>query len=375
MGIFTAALSNELPFVLGLPNGTYTVRVSTGNIDLEVYGDYHKLIISPFPSVLQRKAIVYGTAKVLESYIYDNNISHYAFEDCWTYVRSTFTENVSESDYMNLDEHICISHIESDLLRKGRKENFEDEARKLWSEYDETLRTEVKLAAYLNRMVPNFLKHETFYEAVNKLISHCAVYNNRIWLHQVNESILNGLNISCYYNNQQFHSAKFIERAWAEPAMQSAFPSLSQEDLVALKEGLQSDVEIPFETKAYHISMSLWNRGEYRSAIIEMSAALDHVIGKVLRRKMRQSGISDGEIEKTIKQSRSKFSKLCNELLEMCAGKRFCDDKPSLYATILRNREHYRHLIAHSDKSPDKDSTEGVIRDFKCAIEYFSAIV
>lgn len=152
------------------------------------------------------------------------------------------------------------------------------------------------------------------------------------------------------------------------------FPDLSEEETDNFKNGLINGFKVPVEEKLIIVAKSLWYRCEYRSAIIESSAALEIAVEKKLINKMESSGMTQSDIEKELAHTETNFKQRCDHYLEKYTGKSFIKDNESLWLLIDNNRKDYRNKITHSDKEPDRDTTESIIENFNKGIQYIKSL-
>ncbi len=69
---------------------------------------------------------------------------------------------------------------------------------------------------------------------------------------------------------------------------------------------------------------------EYRSAIIEASAALEYVVEKKLIEKMTELGKTSQFIKKELKNTEMDFTTRCNKTLKIYTGQSFIADNSVL---------------------------------------------
>jgi len=82
---FMSMITNELSFMLELPNGVYKVKTAYGLIDIDINSDMYNLYIARFPEFSGKQKYV-GEKDELEKIITNKNIPNYAFGDCKTFV-------------------------------------------------------------------------------------------------------------------------------------------------------------------------------------------------------------------------------------------------------------------------------------------------
>jgi len=213
-----------------------------------------------------------------------------------------------------------------------------------------------------------------FYEALNKIIRQYSYLRKHFWVHKIDENILEGTLVQDYLDGR-FYST--ITHAGLVPSIlpsKKKYPDISDEEKAMLDNRLINDFQIPIEDELILVARSLWYRLEYRSAIIESSAALEVAVEKKLVEKMRNQGKDDNFIEDELKKTETNFHQRCEVFLKRYTGQSFVNDNSALWLTIDQHRKNYRHRIAHSSINPDRGTTENIINDFEKAIQYVSAL-
>jgi len=152
------------------------------------------------------------------------------------------------------------------------------------------------------------------------------------------------------------------------------YPEISEQERLTLQDRLEHVFQIPIEDELILVARSLWYRLEYRSAIIESSAALEVAVEKKLVEKMKAQGKDDTYIEDELKKTETNFNQRCDVFLKRYSGQSFVIDNSALWQTIDQHRKNYRHRIAHSSINPDRRTTETIIGDFEKAIKYISTL-
>jgi hypothetical protein len=372
-------MTNELPFMLEIPNGIYEILTSQGNGQLDVNSDMYSLHTARF-SEFSGKGKYVGENDELQKIITNKNISNYAFDDCKTFVsfRCYSEVDFTDDDFKAIMEEQCIETIKSNLIYQRVQytdtNELEIKARQYFTDISEndlyTLKQSILIRNEFNKLNQVY----AYYEAINKLIQQYSYLRKHFWVHKVDVNILEGTLIQNYLDGR-FHDS--ITHAGLVPSIlpsRKKYPQITDEEQVLMKNRLITNFEIPIEDELILVARSLWYRLEYRSAIIESSAALEVIVEKKLVEKMKLRVMSDADIQTEISKTETNFRQRCDVFLKKYTGQSFEHDNPTLWDTIDQYRKDYRHKIAHSDLDPDRVTTEKIINDFESAIKFIRSL-
>lgn len=376
---FMSMMTNELPFMLELPNGIYKVKTSEGVVDIGIDSDMYNLYVARFPEFSGKQRYV-GEKDELQKIITNNNISNYAFDDCKTFVslRCYSEKEFTEEDFVNITNEQCIEKIKSNMIQQKLEyydvEDLSQKANKAFSRASEEEILSLKQQILIEVEFSILHKIDAYYEALNMIIRQYCYLRKHFWVHKVDENILEGT-VEQDYLDGKFYST--ITRAGLAPSIlpsKKKFPEISTENKEELDQKLLLSTPIPVEDELILVARSLWYRLEYRSAIIESSAALEVAVEKKLIEKMKLQGKDYTFIEAELRETETNFYKRCNVFLKRYTGKSFVFDNVTLWNIVNQHRKNYRHKIAHSDAAPDRKTTKTVIDDFEKAIRYIVAL-
>jgi len=376
---FMSIMTNELPFMLEIPNGIYEIFTHQGTVQLDVNSDMYSLHTARFSQFSGKEKYV-GEGDELQKIITSKNISNYAFDECKTFVGFRCYDEVDfTGDNLNsITEEQCIDKIKSNLIRQGVQYSDTNDLDKKASKYLGDIKEDdlscLKQSILIEIEFRKLHKVYKYYEALNKLITQYAYIRKHFWVHKVDANILEGTLIQDYLDGRFYDS---ITHAGLIPSIlpsRKKYPEMIDDEQVLLKNRLNSHFEIPIEDELILVARSLWYRLEYRSAIIESSAAFEVTVEKKLVEKMKLQGMSDTDVQTELKKTENNFRQRCDIYLKKYTGKSLEHDNLSLWTTIDQHRKNYRHKIAHSDIIPDKTTTEKIIDDFEIAIKYVNTL-
>jgi len=375
---FETRLLNELPFMIELQDGTYEVNTSAGTVEITLNSDWYKLHTARFAEYAEKNTYA-GDKEKLENTIQKNNISNYAFGPCKTFVSCTFEEeyNISDTDIDNVTEDQCIENIKTLLIRQNVKYKDTDElhaiaVNEFMNRTSDSVNDIKKRIIIDNKFTCS--KVYIFYEALNLLLRQSAYMRNFFWIEKLDENTMKGTLIQYFIDNGYYDSTTFVGLAPSFLPNRRIYPDLEEDELKELKKRLLEVTEIPVEEELILVARSLWYRLEYRSAIIESSAALEIVVEKKLIEKMKRLGMSTEKIESELKKTETNFNQRCDHYLKKYARQSFVKDNVELWSLIDNHRKSYRHKIVHSSETPDKKKTEEIINDFDAAIKYINSL-
>lgn len=376
---FMSMMTNELPFMLELPNGIYKVKTSEGVMDIDINSDMYNLYVARFPEFSGKQKYV-GEKEELQKIITNKNISNYAFGDCKTFVslRCYSEKEFTEDDFANIPNEQCIEKIKSNLIQQGveysNTMDLSSKANEAFSKASEEKISSIKQQILVETEFSALHKISAYYEALNMIIRQYSYLRKHFWVHKVDENILDGTLAQDFLDDRFFSTITYAGLAPSILPSKKKFPEISIEEKEKLDDRLLLCASIPVEDELILVARSLWYRLEYRSAIIESSAALEVVVERKLIEKMKLQGKDDTFIENELKKTETNFNQRCDVFLKRYTGQSFVLDNAVLWSTIDQHRKNHRHKIAHSSATPDKATTKTIIDDFEKAIQYITSL-
>ncbi|WP_425449851.1 hypothetical protein [Dethiothermospora halolimnae] len=376
---FEVKMFNELPFMVELKDGDYRVKTDTYDYKFKISSDYYKLIVAPFPEKADDR-VYYGDKEELLNIVVQNQFSNYAFSKSKTFIETSIIEEVeiADNDIEQVSDEEGISQVTTQLLINKVKYNNTEELNKIAKEYYNDLNDEekisLKLRVYQKKRLNRLVNIYDYYDALNRFIELYSYTRKLFWIEKLNENTLEGTQILQYVDGKYFDTFRFGGLAPSIITNKKLFPDLTDDLHEQFHNRLDTGFEVPIDEKMLIVARSLWYRCEYRSAIIESSAALEIAVEKKLVEKMKVQGISQSDIEKELAKTETNFRQRCDVFLKKYTGKSFEHDNNALWIVIDNHRKNYRHKIAHSDVIPDKEITETIIKDFEEAIQYINSL-
>jgi len=200
---FMSMLTNELPFMLELPNGTYKINTAIGIIDIDINSDMYNLYTARFAEFSGKQGYV-GEKDELQKIITNQNISNYAFGDCKTFIslRCYSKKDFTEEDISSIADEKCIEKIKSNLiLQKVEYTTTDDLAIKANQYFDDATLEDIhslKQTILIENEFAQLHHVYAYYEAINKLIQQYSYLRKHFWVHKIDENILEGTLIQDY---------------------------------------------------------------------------------------------------------------------------------------------------------------------------------
>ncbi len=355
----------ELPFMLNLPTGTYSVIVDSALYALELQQEQ---VAAHLPD----KRFVVGSPEVVRRGL------GAAYDQCRvqplrTVIQHVTSTEIGEADLPALTDDDVLNDVqaaiigESPMAYAGQPDDLKAEAtRRVAAMQPESLAA-FRLRSAQRRAARTMPRPDLFLTAVNRLIRlYMQRFNDffveEVTLHQLaSQSPLTGVFVQVLCDNEVVDNYGHVGKV--PPIMRRPWQIHAQADVDRLKADLQAGVT-PNSVALLEVrAKGLLERGATRSAIIEASAALDLRLTQKLRQGFAKHGKSASEIDAILK-AEIRLNERANKLMQQATGKRVADLDHKLYMAVLDHRDKYRHGIAHADVEPAQQDAEQVIADF-----------
>lgn len=370
-------LTNELPFMVELPDGEYEIKTSIGVVKLNLNSDFYSLHMARFPKYAGKSTYV-GDTESLQEIIEKNNLSNYAFTNCKTFVSCQFESEllIEEDDYESVSKEQVLEKLTAVMIqRKVTYSDSKDLCVQVEKQFENL--TPEEILSYKNKILIDIELSKQYhvypyYEALNQLIRNYSYIRKHFWVQKVDVNILEGTLVRKFLDGKFYESETFAGLVPSILPCQKKYPEIETEALINLKSRLLSNEYLQMEEELILVARGLWYRLEYRSAIIESSAALEIAVEKKLTEKMRIQGKNQNEIDTELAKTETNFNQRCDVFLKKYTGYSFVKDNPTLWTIIDNHRKQFRHKIVHSSHTPDRNTTKEIINDFEEAIRYTS---
>lgn len=392
---FKAIFTNEMPFLIQLPDGDYEIKVeynstdSSGNkvrsnkmVKLNLSNNHFRAHFNPFPNS-KTGSYVDGINEYLENYIVNNKITNYAFEDLKSYITFTIENEIeyTEDMYNAISIDDLKERIKTLLVQQNLGRVFED------GELDTTAEENIKRmndeqikpfkTDFLTNNFKSSLSNDNVYfyhQAINSFIEQYSYIRNDFFVEKLTMHTLEGTYCDYYINDVFAGKMKYAGKLPSIVGTKIWREDIEQNDLNELKNRLSNGFEIPPTKSLLSTARNLNERGEYRSAVINASAALEVAVEEKIIGKMRVNGIPDHQIVSYLETTKIDFPKRCDSQLKAQTGKSFKNDNNLLWIDIQAHRKKFRHKIAHSSLVPEEKETEKAISDFESGVNWVESL-
>lgn len=377
--------TNELPFMIQIPNGEYPVRVKISpteekDFNLRLRDDVFRVHFNPFANA-KTAMYIEGEKAELENYIVRNKISNYAFAPCKSYISCSFEVGLEFRDEMYplvTDENL-MDKIKSKIIRAGIEYSDIDELTRMATEEIRSYSADQLIEAKQEYIIDKILNELSglvypYHEALNKFIKQYSYLRNDFFVESVTMHTLAGTYTQKFVDGQLYDTIRHGAKIPSIIPYQKWMPDIDEADMVTLKDRLIHGFDIPPTKDLIIMARNLAERGEYRSAIINSSAALEVAVENKIIEKMTANGKTQVEIDSYLAITKTNFYKRCDRQLNQQTGQSFPVNNATLWMKIECNRNKYRHKIAHSSLIPNSRETEEAINDFESAVNWVEAL-
>lgn len=393
---FKAVFYNEMPFLIQLPDGDYEVNVKNQKRDasgsmveevklikLNLSNNHYRVHTNPFGNK-DLGTYIDGTRDELEKYIVSNKITNFAFEHLKTYITCSIEYDIELTEALysqitsaQLKERLITLIIKNQdghvTYKEGELEaKAEEELNSLTAQEFQELKTNYLVNKFISGIGNDYVY--LYHQAINTFISQYSYVRNDFFVEKLTMHTLEGTFCFQYVDGQFYERIKYAEKITSIIGNKLWREDIAESDLVDLKDRLITGFEIPATKELLLTARNLHERGEFRSAVINSSAALEVAVENKIVEKMKASGVADQDIITYLNITKMDFPQRCDRQLREKAGSSFVRDNATLWMEINSHRKKFRHKIAHSYLVPEKVETEKAINDFEQAINWVDAL-
>lgn len=393
---FKAVFYNEMPFLIQLPDGDHEVNVkyqkrdTAGSmveevklIKLNLSNNHYRVHTSPFGNK-GLGTYIDGTKEELEKYIVSNKITNYAFEHLKTYITCTIEYDIelSEALYSQITDEQLKDRLTSIIVRNQDGIVFykdgelaaiaEAEFNSLTAQDLQELKTNYLVHKFINGIGNDYVY--LYHQALNIFISQYSYIRNDFFVEKLTMHTLEGTFCFQYVDGHFYERIKYAEKIPSVIGNKIWREDISETDLIELNHRLINGFEIPATKELLLTARNLYERGEFRSAVINSSAALEVAVENKIVEKMKANGVADQDIITYLDITKMDFPQRCDRQLRDKTGRSLVRDNATLWMEIKSHRKKFRHKIAHSFLVPEKVETDKAINDFEQAINWVEAL-
>lgn len=355
--------------MLNISNSRYLVKFEGNDYELEINSDLYAVVTqgATTPSVV----LITSKDKAFEYSETQENTSVIK-------LRSVLTLNLIDfpKDRNDLFDKDFIKKIQSELSRQGdtEKENIEQTANDLLVRISSKgIDCEIEkdsLKIYSRARFRTEFGYD-FIKLCNHFIKHyCVAFEDRfaqeISLHHVCETTCGGVIQITQVDGVALENSTLVGKI--PPILKKNWFTHDSDKTEAFKKKLSSS-ESADEIKMLIVrAWNMFERGAYRSAIIESSAALEAEISIQIQNGGVKSGKTLQEMQQLLFDTQ-RFDLRCKKLIKEYCGFSIPELDNVLWTSVKSHRANLRHKIAHSTVEPAAEMAEKAIQDFSKMIE------
>lgn len=364
---FTCSILCELPFMLNLPSGVYPVMAGGGQYDLEVLQEQ-------FAAHVGERQFLVGDIPSLRQQL-GEHFDHAFKQPLRTILRHRSSVNVVPGDLPAVTDNDVLEDIqaaiigESPLAYANDKPGLEKEAQRRWTGLSSEVQASQRLLAAKKRFARRLPDTERFLLCANALIRlYMQRFNDffveEVAVHQLaSQSPLTGVYVMVTSEGELVEHHGVVERF--PPIMRRPWLNHSASLIDGFREDLQAGVQPDSIALLGVRARAFFQRGAYRSAIVESSAALDLALSRKIREGYRKQGKLDPDIDALLRQpSNQRFDERAKKLLKEATGKSAAEFDNTLWANVVEHRTRIRQGVSHADAEPPKSEAEPVVEEF-----------
>lgn len=362
----------ELPFILNIPNGEYMIYFKDTNYVIEINNDFYCLsqTESDTPNIIfiGRKS---DADKIKKEYQKDN----YSIVK----LRTTITLN------RYVEEYTLQSPTIDDFIGKMIDiKNFnilthEDRVTKTIAELGNLpINEREQLTTHLSKIktAKKLFSPEEGYNFI-KLINYFLqkystilddIFISEVSLHELASTNIGGIVQIYFFNNEFLENSTLVGKV--PPIFRTNWFEHESVKIDTLKKALSAGESVESSKLLINRAKNLFEKGAYRSAIIEASAALENfVLVKIMDRLPQYIGSKEKALEHLKQRCHQEFNYRCKELFKELYGFSLSSNN-NLWGKVVASRKNLRHQIAHSSHEPTEQETIDAITCFDELIKY-----
>ena len=357
----------ELPFMLNLPSGVYRVGGVATPYLLHVAQEQ-------IVGYLEDGRFAIGTAVTIKQQLGEQiKVAHW--QPLRTLVAHTTSIELAEADLPLLDEKELHQAMQSRIIGESpttfanRTEDLEAEATKRLSELDKEASGEFLRAESVREYARRLANAELFVANLNRLIRlYMAQFNDffveEVTLHQLaSNTPLRGVFTFVACDGKPVHFYGHVGKI--PPIMFKQWQNYPEPNLQKFGKLLESGQQPDAIDLMSVRSRNCLEKGAYRSAIVEASAALDLALSSKIREGLKAKGQSDTDISEMLRKRENQgFADRAKGILQSATGTTVPALDNTLWAEVSKHRTAIRQGVTHSNAEPEKAEAEKVVNDF-----------
>ncbi|MEN4978970.1 hypothetical protein ABEI05_12705 [Erwinia billingiae] len=362
--IFSVRYMIELPYILNLPDGTYTYKYNNENVEIKINNNFYAMSTLS-PSLPLTKAI--GPIDQLS-----NNIP----DGCYLIKTKSILSFQLECTINKLTD---ATH--SDLINEIRRHHHqvdhyptEEEGEKLISAFSadeyKAFEQRVKIFKTSLEIFPAGDAPKYILLANHFIKYYCLHFDDHIAeeisIYQLASSLTNGVMQQHFFDGMMISSAPYVGGS-IFPLMRNALFLHDEKKTESFRTSLLNDELNRTSELLLLRARNLETKGAYRSATIEASAAMENFILTTIRDKMLISGHCPDKTSTYLKNN-WKFEERCKRIFKEFFGVTVCEIAPHAWECVKLDRDNTRHRTTHTSYEPSENDTNLIIKNISTLI-------
>lgn len=366
---FSLVQTAELPYNLNVPEGNYSVAVGGSLLN-------HLLILQNQYAGTQGAMeyptpVSVGTKKqLLDCFGATEGIS---LVQLHTVARAVTEIEVSETEVDVPTESQMVEEISRNLIRQrttsAKGEGLEQEAKTCYDQLTETQREQfsasVGFLITARRLFPVVSYSDAFIDIINrfvrKYVAHFSdFFVEEVTIHHLASTGARGIIMNFLKDGYPLEEVTRIGKI--PPVMRQPWLVYEPGRIEAFRDCLNESGDADGVALIRNRARLFLERGAGRSAIIEVSAALEATVARRLVRGFTDQGRTESEIRDLL-SDKQRFPDRAKGLMRQATGKSLADEDQALWERVVNHRDSFRHKIAHSDAEPTKADAESAVED------------
>lgn len=376
--------SNEMPFMIQLPSDDYKVKLTHRpecqdfELILTLTDKMYRLHLDSQPG---KGSYRDGLADELENYIEKFNIKNYAFTPLKSYVTCHIERDITITDSLIASvtkEEVIEKNIKPFLISLGIKKRchlhgneLEEESANLYADLSVEEKKDMRVDVIVKKEFSKLSGYVSLYhKALNKFIAQYRHIRNDIFVEPLTIHTMEGTFVETYIDGDLFEQYKHAGKMPTILTHGQWMQDISTFELQELKNRLLNNFFISPTKDLILTARNLYERGEYRSAVIEANAALEIAVADKITEKMMINGDDSSVIETYLEKTETNFFQRCDYQLKTKTSLSFVTDNPELWNIINSHRKTFRNKVAHTALTPLPEKVEEIIDDYEKAVNW-----
>lgn len=358
----------ELPFMLNIPSGAYAV----GGAGASPY--LLQVSQEQFAAHLEDGRFAVGNMAAVKQQVGEHGtVKHW--QPLRTLVTHVNSVDIEESDLPVLDDGKLHEAMQSRIIGEnpmahvGRADDLKAEATKRLSEMGQETRKRFHLEESIREFARKLADAQLFVVMLNQLIRlYMAHFQDffveEVTLHQLASNIpLRGVFTFVACDGEPVHFYGHVGKM--PPMMFTPWQNYPESKVLDFKSCLEAGTPPNAIDLMAVRSRNCLEKGAYRSAIVEASAALDLSLSSKIREGLKAKGQSDNDINDMLRRPQNqRFEERAKAILQSATGQTVPALDNTLWSEVSKHRAVVRQGVTHSSAEPDKADAETVVNDF-----------